>query len=494
MSEVSAYLDFHPFRDWTVDRWDEETAIVDTKFHEENVHFTPLAGNTMVMPVGVDWEGYWRVNNEIIPAHTNHNTIGTYQRMMGPLYVDTRYRRVQSRYRWAAKTQLDQTDTLVSRFSGDTPTFIREVLRSQLANNIVAQTERISRDGFINHAQHMYLYDGSPFALGSVDFSDIPRDASGLWDVKLMEQVALRMAYRVEFTRRQWGNYAQPVPGSDFRGSALIMMSTGSFWGIWNSEEQDYMVDLRQLGDERIINGGQVQYRKFSTIVDAGPSLVLWNAGTIDKQCAVSSPVRFGDGSLDPDSGPVDSVFYMGQTSANITHYLQLTDFDTGDFEKGDFVTLHKARTDDWGITDGVNFLDGETMRAEVYSADATLNRLVLREPITQEFIDAFDYDSLAGTSNDPAVAYAYVTKAMHIHPVFVFAAREGVQWVRRRQPDGSLIQFHRPLDTNVDFPSIERVTANWRGEVNTWSPDEWEIFWCAAPFANRGGAAEVAY
>lgn len=486
MSEVEAYLDFHPFRDWTVDRWDEETAIIDTKFHNEDVYFTPLVGNTLVMPVGVDWDGWWRVNNEIVPAHTNHNTIGRYQRMMGPLYVDTRYRKVRARDRWGAKIQLDRRDMMVSRFGGDTPRFIREVLRAQLANNLVAQTERISRDGLIGHAQHQYLYNGTAFVNGTADFSDIPASAAGAFDVKILEDVALRMSYRTEYTTRRWGNYAQPVPGQNFRGSTLIMMSTGTWWQIWNSEEQDFMIDLRQLQDDRIINGGQVQYRQFSTLSDVGHSIVLWNAGNITKQVAVTSPIHFGDGATDPDVGPVDSVYYTGQTDANTTHYIQCSDLGTSQFAKGDFVSIHTKRTNSYGVTDGVNFLDGETMRAEVYAVDETNERLTLREPITQQFEDAYEYTSLGGTATN-GTAYAFVTKAQHIHPVFIMAAREGVQFVRRRQPDGSLVEFNRPVDNNVDFPSIERVTANWYGEVNTWEPDLYEIFYCAAPFANRG-------
>jgi len=489
MAEVERYLDFHPFRDWTVDRWDEETAILDGRFHREDIFFTPLVGNTLVMPEGVDWDGSWRVNNEIVQAHVNHGTIGRYQRMMGPLYIDTRYRRVQSRDRWGQKIQLDRRDTMVSRFGGDTPRFIRAALRSQLGNAIVATVERVSRDGILTHAQHTYLYDGTPWDATTANFSDIPRSSAGLFDVKILEQVALRMAYRTEYTTRQWGNYAQPVPGQNFRGSALIMMSTGSWWGIWNSDEQDYMVDLRQLQDERIINGGQVQYRKFSTISDVGPGLVLWNAGTIDKQVAVTSPIRFGDGAPSPSSdGAVDSVYYTGQDGANITHYVQCSDFDAADFTKGDFVSIHTSRTDDWGITDGNDFLHGKTMRAEVYEVDAVNNRLVMREPITEQYEDAFEYTTLGGSDVTDGTAYAFVTSGMHIHPVFVMAAREAVQFVRRRQPDGSLIEFNRPVDTNVDFPSIERVTANWYGEVNTWQPDLYEIFYCAAPFSNRGG------
>lgn len=246
------------------------------------------------------------------------------------------------------------------------------------------------------------------------------------------------------------------------------------------------MVDLRQLQDERIINGGQVQYRQFSTLADVGHGIVLWNAGTITKQVAVSNAIHFGDGATDPDVGPVDSVYYTGQTDAATTHYLQCTDLGTSQFAKGDFVTLHRARTSDWGITDGVDFLDGETMRCEVYAVDEVNERITLREPVTQQFEDPFTYTTLGGVATN-GTAYAFITKAQHIHPVFIMAAREGVQYVRRRQPDGSLIEFNRPVDSNVDFPSIERVTANWYGEVNPWEPDLYEIFFCAAPFSNRG-------
>lgn len=488
MSEVEAYLDFHPFRDWTVDRWNEETAILDARFHQQDVFFTPLVGSTLVMPPGVDWEGTWRVDNQIVQAHTNHNTIGRHQRMMGPLYVDTRHRKVQAKDRWGSKIQLDRRDQMVTRFGADTPNFIRQMLRAQMGNDIVAQTERISRDGIISHAQHLFLYNGTAWALGTADFSHIPRNASGLFDVKLLEEVALRMAYRCEDTRKQWGDYTQPVPGAQFRGSVLIMTTTGTYWGIWNSEEQDFMIDLRQLQDERIINGGEVQYRKFSTIVDTGAgALVLWNAGTQDKQVAVTRPIKFGDGAPDPDIGPVDSVFYAGQSSVATTHYIQCTDLGTSQFAKGDMVSIHIARTADWGITDGVDFLDGQTMVAEVYSVDEDNERLTFREPLTAQYEDAFDYTTLQGAAS-AGQAYAFITKAQHIHPVFIVASRESVQYVRRRQPDGSLIEFNRPSDSNVDFPSIERVTANWYGGTNAWEPDFVEIMFCAAPFANRAG------
>jgi hypothetical protein len=377
--EVEAYLDMHPFREWDQDRWDENLAIIDTRFHQEDVFFTPLVGNTLVMPEGVDWDGTWRVNNEVVQSHANHNTIGRYQRMMGPLYVDMRYRKVQARDRWGAKTQLDRRDQMVTRFGGDTPTFISRVLQAMLADNIVAQQERVSRDGMLELLPHRFLYNGDKFVAGTADFSDIPADSSGLFEVKLLEDTALRMAYRSKFTLRQWGNYAQPVPGKNFRGSVLIMMTTGVYWGIWNADENGYMVDLRSLQDERVINGGQVQYRQFATISDTMAAQVLWNAGNITKQVAVTRPINWGDGATDPDSAAVDSVFYMGQSGANVKHYLQCSDLGTSQFEDGDFVTVHTARTDSWGITDGCDFLDGRSFLAEVYDVDESNERLVLR-------------------------------------------------------------------------------------------------------------------
>jgi hypothetical protein len=468
------------------DRWDERSAIIDTAFHRPEVYFTPLVGNSITMPDGVGWDQYYYVGAEIVKAHINHEPIGRYARMTTPIYVDTRQRRVRARDRWGSKIQYDVRDQMVTRYGNDTAGFISAVLRDQMAADIVGQQEKISRDGMLNFALHQYLYDGTQFVNGTADFSDIPQDASGVFDIKIQETVALRMAYRSEYTLKQWGDYANPVPGANFRNSVLVMMTTGSYWSIWNSEEQQFMIDLRQLQDSRIINGGRVMYRDFVTIQDTGAGpLVLWNAGTLTTQVAVISPVMWGDGSPDPASDSIDGVFLTGQSSGP-THYVQCSSFAAGAFAAGDMVTIHTGRREDYGITDGVDFLHGKSMVAEVYEVDATNNRLTFRNPLTEQYDEAFDYRTLAGSASS-GTAYAFVTKAQHIHPVMVVGTREMVQFVRRRQPDGTMVQYHRPVDTNVDFPSVERVTANWYGEVNPWNLDVVEVFYCSAPFANRG-------
>jgi hypothetical protein len=246
-------------------------------------------------------------------------------------------------------------------------------------------------------------------------------------------------------------------------------------------------VDLRQLQDDRIINnnGGALQYRNM-TIVDTGHSLVLWNTGALSKQVAVTTPIKWGDGALDPDSAGVDSYLYTGQSSADVVHRLECSAFSASDFTAGDFVSIHTAQTDEYGITGGCDPLHGKTYRAEIENVDAANNYLRVRKPMTEEYVNAFTYTNLNGAAS-AGEAYAFVTKAQHIHPTIVMGAREPIQWVGRRQSDGSLIRYNRPTDNDVDFPSIERVTANWYGEMNKWNLDVYEVFFSAGAFANRG-------
>ena len=149
-------------------------------------------------------------------------------------------------------------------------------------------------------------------------------------------------------------------------------------------------------------------------------------------------------------------------------------------------MTIHISRTAEYGVTDGCDPLDGKSMTAEIYARDASANTITFRDPLTEAYLDLFAYSSLNGSASD-GNAYAFVTKAAHVHPILLVGTREMVQFIRRRQPDGTLVQFNQPVDTNVDFPSVERVTANWYGEPNPWLLDTVEIFYCNAPFANRG-------
>lgn len=148
----------------------------------------------------------------------------------------------------------------------------------------------------------------------------------------------------------------------------------------------------------RALNGEIGSYQRVRFI--ESNLAVLWNCGDITVQPTVSAAIHPGDGSPDPDTTLVDGVFKVGQPSA--THSIAVS--STTGISAGDTITIHKLRTNDFGITNGVDYRDGKLHNRVVHEVvDAT--HLSLTEPIMVEF----DTDLGGGV-------YAYVTKGRHIH------------------------------------------------------------------------------
>jgi hypothetical protein len=479
MSEVDRYLSVNPTFPWDKNKWSEYDAAVDTRFHQTDIFFSPLINNVQ-MPKGVGLNQYYFTGRELIQAHHNANAIGWYDHFIDSFYVDTREKSLQSRYRYAVKSQYDEFDELVTRFgidpsnpgSGDEPGFIKAVMQEQLLDGVRSITERIARNAHLQYIPNLFMGDGTAFSATTWDFSDMDLTDTFKFDIKFLEEMSLRMSFRCEDTLHKWGNYAQPVPGDQFRNNVLVMVPTSVMYDIWNSEALEWLINLRQLTDERIINGGEVQYRKI-TISDYGHGMIMWNVGNITRQVVVTSPIKWGDGAPDPATAKVDNVWVTGQGSADITHYVQCAAGSTmSDFVKGDIVTLHTKRTSSWGVTNGVDPTDGETFEFEVYSVDDANDRITFRKPIT------YAYDKLLPEGG----GYAYITKAQNVYPVYCIGSRGAIANAQRTP-----WRFYRPTDTHRDFPSTVRVSADWRCEHQLWNPDLVEIVFCSGSFGNRG-------
>jgi hypothetical protein len=498
-STYEEYMDSHPWRDWDQDRWDERSTAIDLQFRQENIYFTPIVGPGVMMPDGVGFDQAWYRGAQIIPSHINHSPIGRYQRMIDAIYLDMQQRKLYSRDTFGTKIQWDETDQLVTRYGGDSDAFIAAALMGQFGQQVVGIHERGSRDAILEFSIHKFMApNGAKFEIGTADFSTLTADAASAFNIRWLDDSAKRMSYRArkQTAYADTGLYDSPVPGNNFVGSFLVHTTTPVVASLWENDQNDFMTALYALQDQRIINGGQAAWRNRGVIADTGYAQVLWNAGNITTQVAVTAAIKWGDGAPDPDvDDPVDGVYYVGQSSANVTHYVQCSSFSASDFAAGDVVSIHIKRQGtgtgeiNYGITDGVDFLNGDTVVAEIYEVDADNNRLVFREPFTNEFVDPFAYTTLAGDSSS-GTAYAFITKAQHVHPVFVYAARHPVMYCQRRHTDGSFIRFHRPTDDNVDFPGTHRLTAHWRAEFNQWAPQLTEIYFTAAPFANLGEAS----
>jgi hypothetical protein len=464
---------------WDQDQWDEYDAQINIAFHGPDIFYGPLM-NFVPMPPGANT---YFTGREMLQGHVDHGNIASRQRFIDAMYVDTRGKRLVSNQRHGNKVQLDEFDELVSRYGGGTPQFMMGVLRRQLQYSIVDTYEKLARDALFTFSDFRFLGNGAVWTAGTADFSTLTATSTYQVDIRFIEDVKLRLAERSLRYRREHGTYAQPVPGENFARDLLVLSTPNVIYDIWNSPEGEWLEDLTTLQDQRIINGGAFRYKQM-TFAEM-PMGALFNAGVITHQCGVTSAIRWGDGAPDPDLGTlVDGVWLTGQSSDTVTHYIQCDDTGTAQFVQGDRITIHTARTTDWGITDGCDVFDGASVEAVVNSVDDATNRIVLMEPLTYEFIDAF---RATPNSTAEATIYAFVTKARHVHPIVVVGSRGMCTYAQRRK-----IRLYTPSDQHFDLPGVHRVTWDDFGQYNRWNPYVYELLFVTAS-DTRSGYDQVA-
>jgi hypothetical protein len=100
--------------------------------------------------------------------------------------------------------------------------------------------------------------------------------------------------------------------------------------------------------------------------------------------------------------------------------------------------------------------------------------------PVTADYTQSFNYTTLAGGAA-AGTAYAFITKAAHIHPVYQLGARGGNFFAGKRG-----INIHTPPAID-DLMSVVRVAWDEYGELNKWNGDMSEIHFVRASFGNRG-------
>jgi hypothetical protein len=461
---------------WDRDQWDEYDRTIDIAFHARDVFFTPLLNYVAMVPGANNWI----LGRELLGTHVNHETIGNRQRYINAMYVDSREKRLTSDGRYGGKVQIHKFDQLVSRFESNPPMFMLQVLRNRLAQGIVETHEKIARDATFDFAEFQFTADGTLFAAGTNDFSDMTATATYQFDIRFVNEIRLRMLERARKWTQRYGSWASPIPGAQYQNDLMIMCTPNHMYDVWTSDEGAWLEDLRQLQDERIINGGVARYRG-ATFVE-NPWLVLRNAGPLTTQVAVTAQIDWGDGAPDPgDAGSgtfVDNVYLVGQSSANVTHFIQCSAFVAADFSVGDVVSIHTTRTAAYGVTNGVDFLHGKTYEAEIVTVDAANNRLTISEPMTEEYIESFN-DATFGQ------IYAYVTLARDIHPVVIVGARGYATFASR-----SKVGLYNPPDV-ADLPGVHRFTWDEYGSPNRWNPYVYEIIFTVAS-DTRGGRDEV--
>ena len=117
-------------------------------------------------------------------------------------------------------------------------------------------------------------------------------------------------------------------------------------------------------------------------------------------------------------------------------------------------------------------------MVLEIQSVDAANDRLTFMSPVMDDYKESFIGTPDGGSS---ATLYGYITKAQHIHPVFLVGARGSNLFAIRQK-----VEIHAPPAVD-DFVSVARVSWDEYGAMNNWNGDLNEIHYAAASFGNRG-------
>lgn len=463
------YYEMNPIQAIDRNRWTEYDPMLAVAFHDRAL-FTPLLNwqdlgtNAPVKVTG----------REMLVGAVNHNPIALRQRFTTAMYFDSRERRIVANNRWGQKVQFEPYDELVNMWrTAGRAGFAEGILRQHLQRSIVLTFEKIARDAVFN------LPTVKTYAGGATNFAGLTASGDNKFDVTTLRDVALRLSVRAKDAAGAFGDLAQPVPGvNDY----LIITTPGVIYDIWDQMDSRYMKDLRDLQDTRIINNGVVRYQGWTFVQDWNAA--LFNAGPITTQVAVTVPIVAGDGAPDPvNEAPIDNVWYTGQASSQIKHYVQTSGFASGKFKVGSFVTLHTARTNTHGVTDGVNPFDGMTQVLEVVASDSATGQIKFRQPVMNDYTEPLTYGSLGGSANagGNATAYAFLTEGAHIHPVLEFGARGGAFFAMRQG-----VRLHTPPAID-DWESVVRVSWDCFGGVNQWQRDFQEIQFVRGTFGNRG-------
>lgn len=466
MSTLETYYDQNPLLRIDRNQWTEYDPELKVAFRQSSI-FTPLVQWVDLNPNAA----LYVTGREAIPGHVNHNEISTRQKYITAAYTDSRERHIRANKRYGGKIQFEEYDELISQWrSKGRAGFAAGILRQHLSGSIVTTHEKIARDAMIDNV-NVKTYPG-----GATTVNGLINSANFKFDVDQLRETNLRLSFRSKYQLGQFGDLANPVPGSN---DMLCVTTPGVIFDIENQLESRFQQTLANLQSPEQLNGFRLRYQGW-TFVSSWDAL-LFNTGVITKQVAVTTAIKGGDGAPDPDvDAAVDGVLYVGQSSATVTHYVQCTDLGTGQFLAGDVVTLHVARTTEWGVTDGVDPLDGRTMELEIQTVDETNERLTFKAPVMDDYSESFGYTTLAG-SGSVGTAYAFITKAAHIHPVYQVGARGGNFFAIKRG-----VRLHYPPAID-DFESVTRVSWDEHGEMNKWNGDLWEMHYVRATFGNRG-------
>jgi hypothetical protein len=333
---------------------------------------------------------------------------------------------------------------------------MRAIARGALGQAEVDMNDLLARNALIQGAlttgYSMYGSSGS-----GADFSSIA--TTDLYDPALGADIWLGMANR---------GVANALGPTGAEGSIVAYTSPGVIYDI--QKDSEWITVREYLSDRALLNyevGAHKNVRYVQT-----PKCTLWNCGTVIAQAPINAMVHAGDGAPARSTTKVDGVYMVGQ-EAGVTPYISLGTFGTGTIASlavNDILTFHQTRTSAFGITNGVNFIEGKLTNRRVVSIDTVNGRVTLDQP----FLVDFDSDLGGGV-------YGYVTKGRHIHATIFIGGPQAIVAGVAQQP-----QFYA-LDPIDDFKAIYRFSFDQYIGYQPYQPEVFEVIFTAGTFRVKG-------
>lgn len=409
------------------------------------------------------------VQTELLEPDTNADEIPLTATSIDAMGVDSRSRQYTVK-RYAGAVQLNEMSNVFQQWHLAGGRDWRPVLRGVLGNDVIKKHELLARNIFLQSPSARWTYAGSATNFATIGSSDkFSLDKVIDWNFRL-------------------GNTGSPVIPGDVAAAKVAIIPPGVTYDIRKSLAAATTNEAQMFRDARIYAGQALNYEvgEFSGVrfVQA-PSdkfginpAVLYNCGTISYQYGVVNRINAGDGAPDPTTTTVDGVWQVGQK--NVTHSITLENFATNDFAVNDIVTIHTKRTSAYGVTNGVDPLDGTAIQRRVVAVDATANTLTFDRPIMANYHVGITGSSVTGATL--GTFYAFVTKGRSIGMVLVLGTRGGVLGATARP-----LRFYEPKPID-QFESIWRFSYDMVLGHNVWEPNYFELHFCAVSLPKPGG------
>jgi hypothetical protein len=391
---------------------------------------------------------------QVFDPHPDTTPIASRQIWLPSMHIDSRSVEVAFQHN-GNKIAYHKYDDMVTYWRQNGRAGMRAIARNALGQAEVDMNDLLARNALLtaslNTGYALFAGGGSDFsALGTTDLYD-PDIGADIW---------LGMIHR-------------DVPGamsaSGAGGSIVAFTSPGVIYDIQGNTD---WISVRQYLQDPVLLNYEIGSHKDVRYVQT-PKCTLWNCGEIITRAEIGAAVSAGDGSPNPATTKVDGTYKVGQTSAGIVHYIQLGAFSSGslaNFAVNDIVSFHQTVTNDYGITDGVDFTEGHLTNRRIVAIDTGNNRLVLDKP----FLVDFDTDLGGGV-------YGYVTKARNVHATILVGGPQALVAGVAQQP---LFYALDPID---DFKAIFRFSFDQYLGYQPFHPEVYEVVFSAGSTRMKG-------